>query len=254
MGITIGTIFYFPGPNYSVQMGCMKKVYITVDDTPVEVWWKTVKRINLVVYAADARVRISVPLATSMHSVQRMIVERMGWIKAQQAKFRGRPRPVQLQFTEGESHLFLGEKYPLSIVEGGRRHFVSFDPSSGITLHLRANSTGQQRNRLLDAWYRQQLKQRIPALLKVWQPLVGEEVHEFRIKRMKTRWGTCNIHKRRIWLNLELIRKPEECLEYILVHEMVHLLEPHHNDRFYHHMDTLFPRWRSVDMLLKQEI
>ncbi len=229
----------------------MKKDYIIVADVRVEVWWKAVKRVNLVVYAADGRVRISVPQATSLAFVQRTLFDRLDWIKEQQKKILNRAIPVPLQFTDGEQHSFLGKDYPLCVAQSGSRHFVSFESSAGITLHLCQGSTKQQRQRLLEKWYREQLNSRIPALLKHWQPLVGKDVCEFRIKKMKTRWGTCNINARRIWLNLELIKKEEKCLEYILVHEMVHLLETGHTYTFYAHLDRLLPDWRSRDILLK---
>lgn len=230
-----------------------KKEHITVSGLPVEVWWKTVKRINLVVYRKNGRVRISVPLSTPMGKVVETILARMAWINTQQEKFREQKPAVELHYTTGELHSFLGAKYPLFVVEGGRRHYVRFDSLCGIALHIRRNSTLQQRQNVLLQWYREQLLLRIPSLQEKWQPKIGEKVSEFRIKRMKTRWGTCNIPKRRIWLNLELIRKPEQCLEYIVVHEMVHLLEPGHTKKFYAHLDDLLPEWRSVDLLLKQE-
>lgn len=232
----------------------MKKDYIIVADVRVEVWWKRVKRINLVVYAADGRVRISVPQASSLAFVEQTLLDRLGWIKRQQNKFLNRAIPAPLQFVDGEQHSFLGKNYPLCLVTSGSRQSVRFEPSTGLTLHLCENSTRQQRQRLLEKWYREQLHSRIPALLKHWQPQVGKDVCEFRIKKMKTRWGTCNINARRVWLNLELIKKEEKCLEYILVHEMVHLLEAGHTDTFYAHLDRLMPDWRSRDNLLKQEI
>ena len=231
----------------------MKKEHITVSGLDVEVWWKAVKRMNLVVYADGGRVRISVPSLTPMLKVREMIESRMAWIRVQQDRFQQRKPAMELCYTAEEHHLFLGEKYPLSLVEGGRRHFVHFDPLTGITLHIRRKSSVQQRQNLLLKWYREQLLLRIPPLLEQWQPKVGKEVADLRIKRMKTRWGTCNISKQRIWLNLELIKKPEQCLEYILVHEMVHLLEPGHTKKFYAHLDTLLPEWRTIDSLLTQE-
>lgn len=231
----------------------MRKEHIIVADVQVEVWWKAVKRITLVVYRADGRVRISVPSATPLVFVQQTIRNRLQWIKVQQNKFLYQITPVQQQFTDGEQHPFLGEDYPLHIAESKGRHFVGFEPLTGITLHLCRNSTKQQRQRLLDKWYREQINSRLPALLKHWEPLVGEDVFEFRIKKMKTRWGTCNVNARRIWLNLELIKREEKCLEYILVHEMVHLLETGHTDVFYAHLDRLLPDWRNRDNFLKQE-
>jgi len=231
----------------------LKKEFVTVSGMQVEVWWKTVKRMNLVVHREGGRVRVSVPFSTPMTQVREMITARMEWIKEQQDKFSQQKPVVLLHYVTGELHPFLGKQYPLIIVEGGRRHFVRFDPSQGISLHIRRKSSSQQRKVLLLKWYREQLLLHIQPLLKDWQPKVGEEVAEFRIKRMKTRWGTCNIRKRRIWLNLELIKKPEQCMKFILVHEMVHLLEPGHTKKFYSHLDNLLPEWRSIDLLLKQE-
>ena len=140
----------------------------------------------------------------------------------------------------------------MDVVENSARHYVSFDPAAGITLHVRSGTTAEARLRSLDSWYREELKSRVPNLLTIWQSRVGRQAKEFRIKRMKTRWGTCNIVARRLWLNLELVKKTEECLELIIVHELVHLLERDHNEKFYAHMDRLLPDWRSVDVLLKQ--
>jgi len=229
----------------------LKKEHITVSGLQVEVWWKAVKRVNLVVYADDGRVRISVPFSTSLSRVKETIEARMLWIKAQQDTFRTQKPAIQLHYNQGERHLFWGKQYPLHITEGGHRHFVRFDPLIGITLHMRKKSSVQQRQNLLLKWYREQLTLSIPPLLDQWQPRIGKEVAEFRIKRMKTRWGTCNISKQRIWLNLELIKKPEQCLEYILVHELVHLLEPGHTPKFYAHLDAFMFGWRDIDLLLK---
>ncbi len=231
----------------------MKKKHITVSGIGVEVWWKPVKRMNLVVYREGGRVRISVPVSTSMEQIREIVTARTEWIRVKQKVFAEQKAVVVLHYTNGERHLFLGKEYPLLLVEGGRSHFVHFDPLQGITLHIRRNSSSQQRQKLLLKWYRQQLLLRIQPLLDMWQPRIGKEVAECRIKKMKTRWGTCNIRKRRIWLNLELIKKPEQCLEYILVHEMVHLLEPGHTNKFYTYLDTLLPEWRRIDLLLKQE-
>jgi predicted metal-dependent hydrolase len=234
-------------------MESMRKDHITVANTPVEVWWKPVKNINLAVYGPDGRVRISVPSVTPEPRVRQTILARMGWIKKQQARFRGHPPVDVLQVVDGEHHALWGKRYPLCVNESSSRHFVSFDPDTGITLHVRPGSSADSRLRLLNEYYRAELKKRIPLLLEIWQPRIDKKVNEWRIKRMKTRWGTCNIPRRRIWLNLELAKKPEQCLEYILVHEMVHLLERGHNEKFHTHLDRLLPGWRRIDSLLKLE-
>ncbi len=228
----------------------MRKEKLMVGDIAVQVWRKRVKNLNLAVYGPDGQVRISVPLLTSEARIRQAIMARMGWIRKQQARFRILPVQKELQALNGESHYFFGRSYPLEIIETSGRHHVSLDSDERIRIHVRSGTPSLKRIQLLNEWYRVQLKGCVPELLEHWQPRVGKRVNEWNIKRMKTRWGTCNIPKRRIWLNLELAKKPKECLEYILVHEMVHLLEQGHNERFYAHMDKLLPRWRNVDSLL----
>jgi len=231
----------------------LQKEHINVAGIAVEVWRKPIKNINLAVYGPDGRVRISVPRITSDNLVRRAIMNRMVWIEKQQARCRAQPVAVPLKMVSGEMHSVWGKEYPLTVFEGCSRHSVTFDPANGISLHVRSGTSSQARLHLLNEWYRSELKKRIPVLLKVWQPQVGRDAAEWRIKKMKTRWGTCNIASRRLWLSLELAKKAEECLEYILIHELVHLLERNHNEKFYHHMDRLLPHWRTVDALLKTE-
>ncbi len=230
----------------------MQKEHIVVADIVIEVWRKPIKNINLVISGPDGRVRISVPRITSDARVRQIVMDRMGWIRKQQEHFRGRPEAIMLQAASGEMHSLWGKFYQLNVVEKSFRHHVRFDPAQGISLHVRSGTSADRRLRLLAEWYRGEMKRRIPGLLAIWQPRVGRKVSEFRIKRMKTRWGTCNITSRRLWLNLELAKKPEECLEYILVHELVHLLERGHNKKFYAHMDRLLPQWRNVDHQLRK--
>lgn len=229
----------------------LKTEHIVIADIAVEVWRKPVKNINLAVYAPDGRVRISVPRRTSDKSVRQAVMNRIPWIQKQREHFRSRPAAIVLKAVSGESHSFFGIKYPLTVVENSVRHHVSFDPLTGIILHVRSGTTGETRMAVLENWYREELKRRIPALLNMWEPQVGKQVKEFRIKKMKSRWGTCNIMARRLWLSLELAKKPQECLELIVVHELVHLLERDHNKKFYDHMDRLLPGWRDTDNLLR---
>jgi predicted metal-dependent hydrolase len=231
----------------------LHKEQIEIAGIDVEVWRKPIRNINLAVYAPDGRVRVSVPHITSDSCVRQAVKNRMAWIKKQQAKFRARPAAVELKAVSGEQHSVWGKSHLLTVLEGYSPHYVTFDQEKGITLHVRQGTSSKARLHLLNKWYRSELKKRIPTLLTIWQPRVGRDVAEWRIKRMKTRWGTCNIASRRLWLSLELAKKAEECLEYILVHELVHLLERSHNEKFYSHMDRLLPHWRTVDMLLKKE-
>ena len=229
----------------------LKKEHIVINDLPVEVWRKSVKNINLAVYAPDGRVRISVPCLMSDRGVRQAVVNRMAWIQTQRERFQARPVAVVLKCVSGEMHSFFGKKYPLTVVERSARHCVTFDSLVGITLSVRSGTSTGARFAVLEDWYREELKHRIPDLLETWQAKVGRRAKEFRIKKMKTRWGTCNIMAGRLWLSLELAKKPLECLEFIVVHELVHLLERDHNTKFYDHMDRLLPEWRRIDILLK---
>jgi predicted metal-dependent hydrolase len=144
----------------------------------------------------------------------------------------------------GESHYFLGRRYRLSVTERDGPNRITLNGTSGLTMHLRPGTDRDKREQLLYGWYRRHLKELVPDLIAKWQPIIGVQVDDWGIKRMKTRWGSCNARDHRVWLNLELAKKPPRCLEYVLVHELVHLLESHHNDRFKTLMDQFMPQWR----------
>jgi predicted metal-dependent hydrolase len=189
-------------------------------------------------------VRVAAPLRVSNDAVRLAVIGKLAWIKRQQANFTGQDRQSAREYISGESHYFLGQRYRLNVVvQDGSAH-VAIRNNRTIDLFVREGSDTAQRERAFLAWYRQQLKELIPPLIVQWEAIVNVKVAEWGVKRMKTKWGACNIKARRIWLNLELAKKPVQCLEYITVHEMVHLLERHHNDRFTTLMDGFTPQWR----------
>jgi len=153
----------------------------------------------------------------------------------------------------GETHYFLGCRYRLRVVLHDAPGKVFIRSRSFIDLHVRPGSGSEARARVMQSWYRQQLKTLIPPLLQRWEKRLNIQASDWAIKKMKTKWGTCNADARRIWLNLELAKKPVQCLEYILVHELVHLLERHHNERFISIMNRHLPQWRSHRQLLNSE-
>jgi len=211
----------------------------------VEVVRKDIRNLHLAVYPPHGRVRVAVPLRTTDETVRLAVISRLGWIRKQQRSLEQQERQSQREMVSGESHFVQGRRYRLDVIEqvGVRSAIVR----RGKTLELRVppGHSRDQREALLQQWYRQLLRDRIPELLEKWEPVIGVQVANCGIRRMKTKWGTCNIEARRIWLNLELAKKPPACLEYILVHEMVHLLERHHNDRFVAYMDRFLPQWRT---------
>ncbi|MBN1220290.1 MAG: M48 family metallopeptidase [Anaerolineae bacterium] len=217
---------------------------ITVNDIEVQVVRKDIKNLHLAVYPPDGWVRVAVPLHITDDNVRLAVISKLAWIKKQQAAFQAQPRQSQREMVSGESHYFWGRRYRLEVLEHHGRHEVVVKNSSTLILYVNPHTTSANRELALNEWYRAELKQRVPALLAKWEPIIGQQVSEWGIKKMKTKWGSCNITARRIWLNLELAKKPPECLEYILVHELVHLLERHHNDNFRATMDKFLPPWR----------
>ena len=215
-----------------------------VSGIEVEVVRKPIKNLHLGVYPPDGRVRVAVPLRIDDEAVRLAVIARLGWIRKQQQQFAGQDRQSQREMVSGESHYVQGRRYRLSIVEHNGPAEVRFPKNKTIELRVRPGTNAEQRELLLQRWYRQQLRAQIPVLIEKWEPALEVQVAAWGIRRMKTHWGTCNSVARRIWLNLELAKKPIVCLEYILLHEMVHLRERHHNERFQAWMDRLMPHWR----------
>ncbi|KAA8556361.1 M48 family metallopeptidase [Pseudomonas marginalis] len=218
---------------------------ITVSGLSVEVVRKNIKNLHLGVYPPLGRVRVAAPLAVSDDAVRLAVVGKLGWIKRQRAKFEAQPRQSQRRMVSGESHYFMGQRYRLRVVEGSMPMRVVLRGKAALDLFVRPETNTERREELLQAFYRAELKKLIPTLLDKWQPILGVEANAWGIKKMKTKWGTCNIGARRVWLNLELAKKPIQCLEYILVHELLHLIERHHNDRFRSLMDQYLPQWQA---------
>jgi predicted metal-dependent hydrolase len=223
---------------------------IEVAGISVEIVRKDIKNLHVAVHPPHGRVRVATPLRLKDEEVRMAIVSRLGWIRRQQAAFKRQERQSHREMVTGESHYFLGRRYRLHVV----RHDgpISFHLKSSATLEMRVrpSTDAAKRETALQRWYREQLRDLLPPLIAKWEPKIGVAGAEIRIKKMKTLWGTCNADAQRIWLNLELAKKPVSCLEYILVHEMVHLLERHHNDRFRALMDGFMPSW----LLLREEL
>ena len=220
--------------------------YMTVSDLTVEVVRKNIKNLHLGVYPPNGRVRVATPLLISDEAVRLAVIGKLGWIKRQQAKFEAQPRQSQREMVSGESHYFLGRRYRLRVVETNAPVKVVLQGNTVLELHVRPATTTEERERALQSWYREQLKLLIPPLLAKWQPVLGVVANDWGVKKMKTRWGSCNIRARHVWFNLELVKKPAQCLEYVVVHELLHLLERNHNDRFKALMDAYLPHWRLI--------
>jgi predicted metal-dependent hydrolase len=221
-----------------------KRHYIEVSDIQVEVVRKAIKNLHLAVYPPEGRVRVAVPLHVTDENVRLAVISKLGWIKKQKTNFKDQPRQSRREMVSGESHYFMGRRYLLDVVQRYGRHDIAIENNTRMTLYVQTGTSERNKEKVLLEWYRRQLKALIPDLIAKWELVIGVQVSQWGIKKMKTRWGACNIAAKRIWLNLELAKKPPECLTYILVHEMVHFLERHHNDRFKTLMDRFMPQWR----------
>lgn len=216
---------------------------IKLGDIAVEVVQKDIKNIHLSVYPPAGRVRISAPLRMNLDTIRVFAISKLDWIKQQQKKLRGQERETPREYLDRESHYVWGKRYLLKVIESDEAPGVELKHSQ-MRLLVRPGASEEKKQAVVEEWYRAQIKQVVPALIAKWEPLVGVKVERFFVRRMKTKWGSCNTGSGSVRLNTELAKKPPECLEYIVVHELVHLLEPTHNHRFTTLMDQLLPNWR----------
>lgn len=212
----------------------------------IDIIRKDIKNIHLAVYPPTGRVRIAAPLNVNEEAIRLFAISKLSWIKRNQRRFQGQERISPREYKQRESHYFQGRRYLLKIIETDKPPKVVLRSKKYIELHIRPETSTLKRHQILTEWYRVQLKKQIPAIIEKWKKVLKVEVADWQVKQMKTKWGACNIEQRRIWINLELAKKPEHCLEYIIVHEMVHLLERHHNERFLYYMDTYLSNWRQL--------
>jgi predicted metal-dependent hydrolase len=218
---------------------------IDVNGLAVDVVRKNIKNLHLGVYPPNGRVRVAVPMRVNDDAVRLAVISKLGWIKRQQTKFEVQERESLREYVSGESHYVQGNRYLLNVIEQDGTSHVAIRNKKWLDLYVRPNSTRAQRERVMTAWYRERLRESIPLLIAKWEKKIGVHAEEWGIKKMKTKWGTCNIEERRIWLNLELAKKSEHCLEYVIVHELVHLLERLHNDRFLTLMNKFMSNWKQ---------
>jgi predicted metal-dependent hydrolase len=210
----------------------------------VEVVKKDIKNLHLAVYPPNGRVRLAAPEGVNDETLRLFTISKLPWIRKQQRRFAVQEREPERKYVHRESHYFLGKRYLLRIMETDKPAKVEIKNKAYIDLYIKPGSSTVQRQQLLNEWYRAELKKLIPDILAQWERRVGVQAEDWGVKQMKTKWGTCNIQKKRILVNLELAKKPVHCLEYIIVHELIHLLERLHNERFLAYLDKFMPRWK----------
>ena len=227
---------------------------IQLEDLQIKVIYRRVKRLRMTIYPPDGEVRIVVPLHTPARTVETFLQDRIPWIRKHQARFRSMPRPEEPTYNDGEILQFWGDPLTLRVRKSSdRRTRVSHDPEeSTLFLEIGETDSEERRKKAVDTWYRNQMDSEIQRMVAAWEPVLGVRVVEARIRRMRTLWGSCNIRDRRIWLNSRLVHLPKPALDYVVLHEMAHLLERYHNARFYGILDRTMPDWRTVERALKQ--
>jgi predicted metal-dependent hydrolase len=224
---------------------------IELGEISVEVIKKDIRNVHLSVYPPSGRVRISAPLRMDKDTIRVFAIAKLGWIRKQQKKLREQEREAEREYLNRESHYVWGKRYLLRVLEKEAPPSVAFKHSA-LVLTVRPGATEAKKKEVLERWYRDQIKEITPRLIAKWEPLIGVRVNNFYVQRMKTKWGSCSAPAGTIRLNSELAKKPRECLEYIVVHEMVHLLERTHNRRFMSLIEQFMPRWKSHRDLLNR--
>ena len=225
--------------------GKIKPFNIHIGNIDIVVSRKKVKYLRMSVSNLDGAVKISSPLQTSNRTIEEFVISRMEWIEKHQKIFQEKVKLPSLIYESGEFYYFKGKLYKLDVIYKEKKPFVLFD-NDILILTVRPGSSIEKRKKILNDWYRTYLKKEIPLLIKKWSPIVGKSPLDWGVKNMKTRWGSCNTKSKRLWLSLKLAEKSDICLEYVVVHEMVHLLERGHGQVFKAQMDRVLPEWRSI--------
>ncbi|MDQ9817786.1 SprT family zinc-dependent metalloprotease [Acinetobacter bereziniae] len=226
---------------------------LKIGSIDIEVHRKDVKNLNITVHPPLGDVRVSVPLSMSETSVRMAIIGRLAWIKKQQADFKEQRRQSKREMISGESHYLWGKHYRLNVIERNGKHVIK-KHGKWLDLYVSPNATEDNRRKVIEAFYRIELKTALDDLLVEWQKRLHVKLNAYGIRKMKTKWGSCNTDAARTLFNLELAKKPYECLEYIVVHELVHLLVRTHNDEFKALMDVHVPDWKLRKALLKDQL
>lgn len=228
-----------------IRQGGEQVSSLRVEEIDIEVIRKAVKHLRLAVLPPDGRVRLTAPRGMDRSALRQAVVDRLEWIRGHRERLQALERQTPRTMADGESVWWLGQPYRLCLKPAKGTGKVRQDRPGVIDLYAKADSTAEQREAILYEWYREHLKRMLPPLLAKWEPVVGVQAAEWGVKRMKTRWGSCNVADKRLWFNLELARKPVGCIEYVVVHELVHLLEASHNARFKSLMGGFLPNWNE---------
>ena len=218
---------------------------IRLGDIAIAVTRKDIKHVHLSVHPPEGRVTLVAPAGTRLEVVHAYAASKLGWIRDQQARLQAQARETPRRFVTRESHYVWGKRYLLSVIERDRKPSVTLDHRR-ITLAVRPGSDRAKREAVMHKWHKSLLHDAVPPLIRQWEPRLRVRVAAYFLQRMKTRWGSCNHGARHIRLNTELVKKPKDLLEYVIVHEMLHLIEPTHSERFVTLLNKHYPTWREA--------
>lgn len=218
---------------------------LRINNIEIEIQKKKIKNLHLSVLPPQGRVRVSAPQNMNEDAIRMFIITKISWIKKQQEKFKNQPRQSEREYVSGESVYLWGKRYRLEVIYSIIRNDIQIK-GDRVIFQVREESTTEQRANILNAWYREKIKKEIPSLIEKWQKTIGVMASDWGVKNMKTHWGTCSVRAKRVWLNLQLAKKHPQSLEYVVVHELVHLLEKKHNKAFIAYMDKFLPDWQTT--------
>ncbi len=223
---------------------------LTISGLDIFIDRKDIKNLHIGVYPPNGKIRVATPLKLDDEAVRLAVISRLAWIKKQRANFLNQPRQSPREMVSGESHYLFGKRYLLDVIYHNSKHQI-IKKHSKLELHVKPNTTLQNRLFVLQEFYRSKLKIELEKLVDKWEKTIGITLEGYEVKKMRTKWGSCNIEKKKILLNLELVKLPIDCIEYIIVHEMAHLFERHHNENFQAIMDKFLPSWKEKKKLLE---
>lgn len=227
---------------------------ITVKDITAEIEWKAIKNIHLTIYPPDARIHVSAPEKMSEDAIRLFLISKLSWIKERVRQIQHQERQTEREYVSGENHYFKGIRYRLKIIYHDAPPKVEIQGTQFIVMYIRENTKTERRAEILKEWYRGELKKLLPDYITKWEQLLEVKANKWEVKQMKTLWGSCNHKTRNILFNLELMKKPLRCIEYIVVHELLHINIRLHNEEFTSKLNYHFPDWRTIKNELNEFI
>ena len=223
----------------------MSETTIELGDMIIEVVRKKIKNVHLSVYPPNGKVRIAAPEHMNLDTIRVFTISKLSWIRQQQKKVREQDRETPREYVDRETHFVWGRRYLLNVTDSDKGYGVELTPSK-MLLRVPLGADDERKREIIESWYRDQIRTALQPLLEKWEQIIGVRAGHIYVQKMKTRWGSCNPDSLSIRINTDLAKKPPECLEYILVHELTHLREPTHNERFVALMDGFYPHWRQI--------